>query len=84
MDLGLVYFVCMYNFFFGGGEVGMDGISYLGTFRGGSRISLRGVLLKERVQSAHEIFKAMPTFQRTTPICVRIQWLLQLEIEKLY
>ena len=46
--------------------------------RGGSRISLRGVLVKERAQSAREIFKATPTFRRITPICVRIQWLLQL------
>ena len=51
--------------------------------RGGSRISLRGVLLKERALCAREKFKATPTFRRTTPICVRIQWLLQLQIEKL-
>ena len=52
---------------------------------GGSRISPReGVfLLKGCAQSAREIFKATPTFRRTTPICVRIQWLLQLQIEKL-
>ena len=36
----------------------------------------------ERAQSMREIFKATPTFQRTTPICMRIQRLLQLQIEK--
>ena len=33
--------------------------------RGGSRISLRGVLVKERVQSAREFLKPRPLFEES-------------------
>ena len=44
---------------------------------------MRGDLLQVYARSVHEKFKAMPTFRRITLICMHIQWLLQLQIEKL-